>query len=276
MIKLSKAAGMVFLLAMGCGGDEELSVGQGGGLDARLSADVYTWDCASTSLNWMGVLGFDVAFEFVPNELDSRDLPPVGSCSYGIHMFATDALQAGQDIPGYSGNPTWSTVNQGGEMLKIIDGLWLDDVFKIELSCEDIPSIVTSGIELVEGGVFSSITTPEAGDITSITSGGSYLNGIPYGEVLDLEWEATGWDESFIQVRRERNNVAYEVVTCNTSGLSGFAVNEQIWQMFNEDEISDTNLLYVGFQNTDVFTTEYDQTIEVASRALHVVGIQEL
>ena len=261
------------VLMLGCSPDEELLVGVEEGADARLTADLYTWDCTNEESDWMGVLGFDIALEFVPDNLNSRALPPVGSCAYAIDMFALDALQSGDDLPGATGVPDWSTDVLSGEFLEVGPGLWYADVFRNVLSCDDSASVITSGVEVQEAGVFSGLTSPTAGEITSITSNNSSLAGFPFGELIELDWVASGWDESFVQLRRERNGVAYETVTCNTTGLSAYTINDSAWEMLNPEIIADTNLLYVGFQNRTEDVTEYGQELELVSRALHVVGI---
>jgi hypothetical protein len=43
--------------------------------------------------------------------------------------------------------------------------------------------------------------------------------------------------------------------------------------MLNPEIVADTNLLYVGFQNSLEDVTEYGQELELVARALHVVGI---
>jgi hypothetical protein len=260
-------------LFLGCSPAEELLVGVEQGADARLTADLYTWDCTNEESDWMGVLGFDIALEFVPDNLNSRALPPVGSCAYAIDMFALDALQSGDDLPGATGMPTWSTDAMTGDFMEVGPGLWFSDVFRNVLSCDDSASVITSGVEVQDAGVFSGMTSPTAGEITSITSNNSSLAGFPFGELVELDWEASGWDETFVQLRRERNGVAYEVVTCNTSGLSAFTINDSTWEMLNPEIVADTNLLYVGFQNRLEEVTEYGQELELVARALHVVGI---
>lgn len=265
--------------AAGCKKNEDAGflVGQGVGSDARLTSDAYTWDCSDFgSYDWMGVLGFDITLEFVPDSLPPRDLPAPGSCAYGLSMFAKDALVSGTSIPDSSDSPGWRTIADEGYLDPVLDGLWIADVFDNVLSCSPVGDIIAGGVQLYDAGALDGTTSPVAGEVVDVNvTDGSWGSGIPFGEDLDVTWEASGWDETFVQVRRERIGVAIETITCNTTGVSEFQVTSETWDLFDDTIDVDHNFLYVGFQNVDTIENDYGHGIEVASRALHAVGLSD-
>ena len=264
------------LALVGCKGSGELNVGNGAEFDARLTSDVYTWDCEAPDTEWMGVFGFDVTLEFQPDALVDRALPPPGSCSYGLSMFAIDALESGESIPRASPSPQWSTSDDEGRMQPVVDGLYYADVFKNVRSCNAVDSVIISGVTLSDSGILDGATTPEAGEVSLVSVNSAYDSGIPFGEDINISWDTSGWSESFVQVRRVRDGVAYETVTCNTTGSDSFEVDNTVWDFFNPDLPVDLNYVYAGFQNTADFETSYGQKVEVSTRALHVVGVIDL
>ena len=58
------------IFAAGCGG--VLKLGEGAETDARLTADVYTWECSGEGTDWMGAYGFDVSLVYTPDQLAPR------------------------------------------------------------------------------------------------------------------------------------------------------------------------------------------------------------
>jgi hypothetical protein len=262
------------LLVCACKGDGGV-VGAGEETDGRLTSDVYTWDCATTGVSWMGALGFDVSLEFVPDELSSRALP-AGSCSYGLSMFAVDTVTAGAAVPGLEGDPGWRTSAAEGSLEPVTEGLWYADVYRNVLSCNSVDDVILEGVELYDAGVLEGIRTPVAGDVTLVSADVAYAQGIPFGTDLDVTWEAAGWQDSFVQIRRVRGGVAYETVTCATTGEDSFALDQAIWSLLDPNLQVDSNFLYVGFQNVGQDESTEGQKIDVATRALHVVGITEI
>ena len=264
---------VVGLIGCGKGG---FDLGQGGEVDGRLTSDVYTWDCQSTDVEWMGVFGFDVALEFVPDDLDERHLPPVGSCDYGKSMFATDSPVAGTEIPEAAAEPRWTTSADTGLLQEVLAGYWFDEVYKNVLSCNKPDDVISSGVELSDAGWLDGATTPESGSVTLVTVDSEYTSGIPFGSDVGLSWDADGWDESFVQVRRVRDGIAVETLTCNTTGSDTFDVDSDVWGFFNESVGVDLNYVYVGFRNNGTWESPDGLKVDVATRALHVVGIVEL
>lgn len=257
--------------------DESLYVGQGVGVDARLTSDAYTWACTNFegSDDWAGVYGFDISLEFVPDAVPSRALPPVGSCSYGLAMFAADSLVSGQAIPDAAEEPIWTTLDREGSLRQTLDGLYTDEVFDGVLSCESVDDVVSGGVELSDAGVVNGVIGPVAGEVYTVEATGGYDVGIPFGTEVELEWEVEGWQESFVHVRRSRDEVAYETVTCNTTGMSEFEIDDAVWSLLDESLTVDRNFLYVGFQNVSTLETLYGQKMDLETRALHAVGIDD-
>ena len=270
----------LIMLAAGCGGSGKLDfLGQGEATDARLTSDVYTWDCQSTETAWMGVLGFQVALEFVPDELDGRQLPPAGSCDHGLSMFAVDSLNTGfggTALPDLTSEPGWETDGDSGTLNEVVSGMWIDDVYNNVLTCNQVSDVITGGVSLVDAGILDGVQTPEAGSVTLVSVDGSFDDGIPFNSDLDLSWDTSGWGESFVQIRRVNSGIAYETLTCNTTGEDDFTLGVDAWDLFDASLDVDVNYLYVGFRNTAIHSTTEGQTVEVSTRALHVVGIQEL
>jgi len=108
----------------------------------------------------------------------------------------------------------------------------------------------------------------------SVTDG-SWGSGIPFGADLDVTWETDGWDETFVQIRRERLGIAYETVTCNTTGESEYVLGNELWALFDDTIEIDRNFLYIGFQNVETLENDYGHGVEVATRALHAVGLSD-
>ena len=259
---------------MGCS-KGVLNLGEGAETDARLTSDVYTWDCQEEEGNWMGALGFDVSLVYTPDNLFDRSLPPVNSCEVGLSMFAVDTLEGGTDIPSTDA-PSWVTEEDSGRMERVIAGLYFDDVFKNVFSCREVGEVITGGVILSDAGALSGVATPEAGDVHSVNASIDVVGGITFGEEFELDWDVAGWGESFVQIRRARSGLLMETVTCNTTGTSSFVIDDNIWDFLSESLSADTNYLYVGFRNTDNVLSEEGQRIDIETRALHVVGLTEL
>lgn len=275
------AASLLLLgLLLGCNPKGEFAIGLGDETDGRLSADVYTWDCQGADSQWMGVMAFDVSLEFVPDAVTRRALPPVGSCEGGMSMFAEDSLVAGQDIPDLGGSPRWETSTDGGVFEEVLAGYWYDEVFKNVMGCGPVEDTLEQGVELSSAGILSGATTPEPGELDRVLVDGQstaeFYGGLEFGQTLDLSWEADDWEETFVQIRRERDGLVYETVTCNTTGLDSFEVDTRVWELLDAELPVDWNFLYVGFRNTDTYETDHGQIVDTTSRALHVVGLSEI
>ena len=262
------------LMLIGCG-DGVIKLGLGEETDARFTSDVYTWDCSAGDQNWMGAFSFDVSLVYTPDNLASRALPAPNACVSGLSMFALDTLEGGTDIP-EADEPEWTTGDTSGKLRRQLPGLYYDDVFKNVFSCDPVDSIISSGVKLVDSGTLSGVSTPEAGEVVQVSTDLEAAGGVPFGETFNLSWDASGWDESFIQIRRARSEMLVETLTCNTTGRSEFAIDSGVWGELDETVNANRNYLYVGFRNTDNVMSEAGQRVDIETRALHVVGLTNL
>jgi len=252
-----------------------LDLGLGAETDARFTSDVYTWECASEDAEWMGTFGFNLSLTYTPDNLATRELPPLNACDSSLSMFSMDTLEGGTDIPDVD-SPKWSTQGDSGRMDREVEGLYYDDVFRNVFSCDRAEAVIAGGVLLEQAGRLSGVRTPAAGEVISVSSDSEAVGGLSFGESITLNWEADGWDESFIQIRRTRSEQVVETLTCNTTGLSEFEIDSSIWGELNEAVNADTNYLYVGFRNTGNERSPDGQKVDIETRALHVVGITDI
>ncbi len=267
-------------LLMGCN-KGTIDVGGGAATDGRLTSDVYTWDCTSEDGDWMGVFGFDITLEWVPDDIYDRSLPAPGQCTAGLSMFALDAGYSGDDIPNAKNkNPRWRTAGDTGRMDEVWSGLWRDEVDANVMGCSPVEDTIVDGVEVYDAGIMTGARTPQAGEVALVEINGEstseFETGFGFGEEIEVAWEASGWDESFVQVRRVKDWIAYDTVICNTTGEEGFVVDDEVWGLLNEDLNVDYNYFYVAFRNTDQWETEYGQKVDVITRGLHVAGVLDL
>ena len=271
--------GLTFFALGGCqnkGCDDCL--GGGPERDGRLVADTYSWTCEDpkTGDNWEGIYGFNVVLEYAPDGLAGRSLPGEGGCSYGLSMFAQDAGGDGVSIANLEGNPYWNSDDDLGALSEITPGFYYDEVLANSHTCFEIDDVIDDGISLSDAGALDGVITPEAGTLGEVELDGDWSDseGFTWGEEIDIEWE-TGddWDEIWVQVRRERDDEAYETVTCNATGLDEFVINDDVWDLMDADLNVDMNDVYVAFQNSDTYTTDDGQIIETASRVMHVAKV---
>lgn len=252
--------------------------GLGGGpeMDARFIADIYTWQCESGEEQYEGVFAFDLSLEYAPDALAPRTLPGAGGCAYGLSMFGMDTNSVGVDIPDLADNPGWETITMTGELKREGEGFYYDDVFENEHTCHRAGELLEGGSELQDAGALSGVITPEPGDLADVTLTGTMDQeaGFPWGEDIQIRWEASGWDQAWVQVRRERDGEAWETVTCNATGLDSFTIGDDVWGLLSEDLPVTTNNVYVGFQAKDEVPTGDGQRVEVYTRAMHVAVVQ--
>ena len=277
-MRLQRFIGPAVLVGMaGCKGcDGTINLGQGPEADARLTADVYTWECQDGDYLYEGVFGFDVALEYAPDGLQDRALP--GGCVYGLSMFPGDAGVMGEDIPGLDAAPRWESGDLGGTLQREGAGFYYAEAFSNVMSCQPSEDLIDEGVTLTEAGVFTGATTPTPGYIDWVETSFEDEDGnneLSFGETIDLEWDAEDWDEVWIQVRKEREGQNYGAVTCNVSGEEGFTVDDDVWGLFQGNVNVEVINLYVGFQNSEVVEMEDGQQIEVVSRGMHVLVVAD-
>lgn len=262
-------------------GDKEISLGQGSPADARFIADLFTWDCQTddtgggTVSEWQGVFAYQVSLEYAPDNLAARSLPASG-CTKGLDLFPSDAGAGGVDL---DGTPSWSFGDElGGSLTRKNTGFYFDDAFGNQSTCGAAEDMLAEGTLLENAGGFSGARTPSAGTYEDVRTSNelSEETGLTFGQDITVEWSAEGWEESWVQIRREDSTGALvESVTCNTSGSETFDVDSDVWGLFNSAIETDITNLYVAVQSTGTSTAEDGQKIETLTRAIHVGVIHD-
>jgi hypothetical protein len=249
--------------------------------DGRLTADLYTWDCVDGDETWMGTKGFDVALEFVPDEVSSRQLPAPGACSYGLSMFAIDTVTEGAALVDLDGEPLsvdpgWRTEADEGELEPLVDGLWFDDVMGNMNGCARPKTIAGEGVELIQAGILDGVATPPMGYVEGVSVSEDLTNGIPFGTSAQISWNASNWTFTFVQLRRVdlETGELRETATCNTTGEGRFDLGSDLWGLMDAALPDETTLNYVlvGFDARGVAETVQGQKIQVSTRELHQLG----
>jgi hypothetical protein len=269
----------LFLAMAGCKGcSGEIELGQGPQSDARLTADVKTWECSDDGGETLyeGVYSFDIYLEYAPDGLQERALP--GGCVYGLSMFPVDAGSSGEDIPGLSDDPRWTAGDDSGRLERTSPGFYEAQVLNNVHSCQSSDDLLSDGVMLEESANFTGAVTPAAGSIAWVSTDIEDTDddgNLSFGETVDLSWETEDWDEVWIQIRQERDGEAWGTVTCNATGMDGFEVDENVWELLNGDLAVEYINLYVAFQNTEIQEMEDGQKIEVVTRGMHVLVVQD-
>lgn len=271
------------LVAVGCssGTVESDKDNDGGGtfsgsvVDARLLADVYTWNCVDPSVGtpYQGAFGQEASLEYAPGGITALELPEVGACTAGLDMFPDDAGSDAIDIPGMTDDPEWESDVDDGTLRKIGTGFYYDDVYPDVRTCYSTDEIMAGGVTLVDAGPLTGAATPppNAAPTVTFSSAGSSMD---FGDEVTMEWGSHLWEEVFVQVRREKEGEAWETVTCNATGLDGFTIDTEIWSLMDERIDVQQNNLYVGFQTVDRSVVSGEE-IQVATRAIAVAVVQE-
>ena len=97
---------------------------------------------------------------------------------------------------------------------------------------------------------------------------------LSFGEPVELSWDAEGWEETWVQIRQERDGEPWGTVTC-AADEDGFYVDDEVWGLLNGDLPVEYINLFVGFQNSDVVEMEDGQKVEVVTRGMHVLVVQD-
>lgn len=253
-------------------GDSSVKLGQGVPADARFVADLYTWEC-NTGESYEGVFAYDVSLEYAPDALADRKLPESG-CTAEAELFPEDAGAGGLDLPDAT-QPRWSNGELAGDIPRRAAGFYKQSVFAEQRTCQDAQDLLGEGTMLADAGDLSGALTPAPGEYDGVTLSGDFddATGIPFGATLQVEWEATHWDASWIQVRRELGGSVVQAVTCNTEGASAFTVDETVWSLLSDAIDVDVTNLYVGVENRDEMETPDGELVEVTTRAMHVAVV---
>jgi len=275
-MSLARISTLIIPLAiLGCKNSGGADFGDGPENDARFLADVYTWQCEEEggADYYEGVFAFNVSLEVAPDALVPRSLPAPGGCSADLSMFGADPNGDLMDIPELGDEPRWETDIDSGELESVSEGWYYDEIFDNVHNCQTTDALLNGGTRLVEAGSLSGAVTPDPGTVEDVTlvSASDYLEtGFQFGEEIDISWETDGWDEAWIQVRRERNGEAWEYVTCNVTGYTEFTLDDNVWGLMTENLGDVFNNVYVAFQNHGMQEMETGQKVEVATRAMHV------
>ncbi len=261
------------LLAVACD-PEKIELGQGGDDDARLYADVYTWQCEDNydpdnPEYYEGAYSYNVSLEYAPDALTSRELPSSG-CTKGLDLFPTSAGKDGQNIP-ESGDPTWTNGDLTGELENRSPGFYYDDAYGNVENCAYAEDVIGDGTALSGAGAFSGARSPEAGQLASISisSGGET---IAFGDVIEASWKQAGWDTSWVQIRREYAGELVESVTCAASG-SSYTVDDDVWSLMNEYIDADVTDLYIVLQNEKTVEAEDGQKLHAYTRVVSSASV---
>jgi len=258
---------------------QKIALGQGGDDDARLYADVYTWQCEDRSVDpveyYDGVYSYRVAMEYAPDSLASRDLPAAG-CTAGLDMFPRDAGSGGENIPD-AGNPTWTNRDLTGTLSNLSDGFYFDDVYGDVQNCTYAEDLIGDGTSLADAGVFSGARTPKAGSLDNIEiSNFDESTGLTFGQSVDVSWTQKGWEDAWVQIRAESGGELSDSVTCNTGGANTFTVDDDVWALMNSAIEPDVTNLYITMQNTDTVDTSDGQKIELVTRVVHAAVVRDV
>lgn len=267
---------LILLLAGACKGS--LDLGAGPAADARLIADIYTWPCLSGSEGpeVQGVFSFDVSLEYAPDGLQGLTLPEPGQCSAELSMFPFDAGNGGADIPGVTRDPGWTNGDQQGNLERLAPGFYYDAALDNQHTCQAPEDMFGDGVVIERASVFTGATTPAAGIIGDVITDDSTGDGtLNYGEGASVEWEDGEWDQTWVQVRQERDGEAWGYVTCNTTGMTSFEIGDNVWSLMDGDLPVETINLYVGFTNSAELTMKDGQKITAVTRGIHVLVVQD-
>jgi hypothetical protein len=265
---------LLILAILACGGSS-IKLGQGEAPDARFIADLFTWECAQDDTGgtreWEGVHSYLLTLETAPDALADRSVPASG-CSRGVDLFPIDA---GAGAVAYEGSPTWANGELSGRLLAGAPGFWSASAFTNQNSCMTAEQLLGEGTLLEGLSPFSGARTPAPGVYTDVRiEGADSRGGLPFGAEVAVSWDAEGWDQSWVQVRRESGGSLLESVTCATTGSSSTTIGAEVWEQFNGAAEAEVNNLYVGMQKSRVTEAEDGQRIEVVTRALHVAVLQ--
>ena len=269
------------LLSLGCKGS--LNLGKGEEPDSRFTADVYVWPCiekaedtASEDTLYNGVYAFDLALEYAPDALASQTLPAPGTCQASLSVFPIDAGASGVDIPDLAGDPEWESVVDVGVLAHGSPGFYFSNVLENQRSCQTADDVVGGGVALTNAGSITGARTPDPGDLGAVTVADASGDGIlDFGEVTEVSWEASGWNETWVQIRQERDGEAWGTVTCNTTGMESFTLDASVWGELSETLPVQYINLYVGFTAANTQLPDEVQKVHARTRTIFVQVIQD-
>jgi len=262
----------------GCNSGKSVIDGLGPQDDARLISDVYTWGCDAQGDGYDGVYSQTVTLEYAPDALTELSLPSAGGCSVDLDMFPASAGSGGGELPDISGEPTWATDSDNGTLTLIESGFWKDEIGGDYHGCQSVVEVLSGGTVLGNAGVLEGVKGPEASSMPDVNFYGEdddEIDEVAWGDEITVEWDENDWDNVWIQLRREREDIAWESITCNVTGDDSFSITETIWDLLDESLIVDQNNIYVGFETTREAKTDDGLRVETLTRALAVMSVDE-
>ena len=244
-------------------------------LTVQFVADAYLQDCDWSGDFWLGVESLELTLE---HDLDGHravELPAPGTCVDGLELFSADALQSGDDLPGLFARPLWEGPLGSGSLKDIVPGLWHADAFHSPDRCGTLDESLGEGVALTEAGVVSGLASPVHGSLAAVTADGERFTDhapVQVGDTVELAWEADGWDETFVQVRRLHDGEARQTITCGVSSEGGFTVDDTVWDLVNDAVFAQDTQIYVGLvRRSEVELEDGSARATVLTRAMHVL-----
>ena len=251
----------VLLLLSACGSDE----------NARMVTSLYTQTCDWSGSDWLGVERVSVGVEYAPEALPARDLPDgVGNCSTDVRLFLDEtALKGGQSIP-QAESPRWVAVDEDGTLEVESTGLYFDEKEPAG-GCLTLDELAGQGVSLDQAGALDGATSPapSKSGLVFLDDKRTWEKNLTFGQPVTLSWTAEGWDESFVQIRQLNGNTVNEVLTCNTTGLTAFAVDADVWGQTTNMGSQSLELI-VGHRNLGVSSGK-DEELQAVTQLVHVI-----
>jgi hypothetical protein len=249
--------------------------GSGSGKDARLIADVFTWQCTAAGDLYPGVFAHIVTMEYAPDGLRSLDLPAAGECTYGLDMFPSNAGENAAELASVLGTPSWSNDNYSGSLELMSTGFWLDDVLEDTHSCEEVDQRLQGGTEVKKAGALSGAKTPDPAEMPLVEYDG-FDSILAWGDEATASWDGDHeWSQVWVQIRREVDGEAWESVTCNATGSDSFTIDDTIWDLFDSKLNVDRNNIYIAFQNASTVETEAGMKVDVLTRSIDIAVVAD-
>jgi hypothetical protein len=249
--------------------------GSGSDKDARIIADVFTWQCTAAGDLYPGVFAHMVSMEYAPDGLRSLELPAAGECTYGLDMFPSSAGENASGLASILGSPSWANDNYTGSLELMSTGFWLDDVLEDTHSCEEVDQRLQGGTEVQQAGALTGATTPEPAEMPLVDYDG-FDSILDWGDEATASWDDDHeWSQVWVQIRREVDGEAWESVTCNATGSGSFTIDNNVWDLFDGKLSVDRNNIYIAFQNATTTTTDAGLKVDTLTRSIDIAVVSD-
>jgi hypothetical protein len=239
--------------------------GSGPEPDARLLRHIHTLGCRDGTERFLGVAYEEISFELAPDALEPLELPAPGTCATDAELFPIDAGPGGGNDD-LAAEVVWAGPISSGTLKRRSTGFWASFEAGTQLTCVGATDV--GGVELVDAKAYSGIGTPSPPSDGNVPPVASVSDGIEFGESVELTFEAPGWDQVWVQLRRVRNVETWETVTCNVTDDDGFALGPEHWSEMTESLSVDENELLVVFEMSRTETLEDGQEMETVTRSI--------